>query len=202
MDIFIQPVAMICNGEQYEKDLRTPLLEMGYREECIEDLEDWKNCCLLVNNYMGEIGVLTNLPVSTAEYFGRILIGEYDPKRFLYLASIKGTGTKAATDFFLKEGNIVINDNGVVGLVVGDKLKVIVQKNGDVVDVSSTEENYEDLLQIEEIREYEDFIPTPSEFLHMSVKEHYRNSKMIWKKKIKNEQISNTRESVFLPQLT
>ena len=179
MEKFIQPVAMICTEEEYERDLRIPLLKMGYKEKCIGD---WKSCPLLVTNYMKEAGLLSNTPASNAENHKRLLVDGYDPKMFLYLASIKGAGTRATVNKLLKEGNIVVNDNDVVGLVVGNQLKVIVQKNGNIVDISSTEENYEDLLQIEEIREYEDFIPTPSEFLRMSAEEHYRNSRMIWRK--------------------
>ena len=103
-DEFLQPVAMICTEEEYERDLRIPLLKMGYKEKCIGD---WKSCPLLVTNYMKEAGLLGNLPASNAENHKRLLVDGYDPERFLYLASIKGTGTKATVNKLLKEGNII-----------------------------------------------------------------------------------------------
>ena len=32
---FTQPVSMKCSEEQYNRDLREPLLAMGYREDCL-----------------------------------------------------------------------------------------------------------------------------------------------------------------------
>ena len=35
MSKFIQPVSMVVTKEQYERDLRQPLLDMGYEEVSI-----------------------------------------------------------------------------------------------------------------------------------------------------------------------
>ena len=36
---FIQPVSMQVTQEQYERDLREPLLKIGYEEVCFTDLD-------------------------------------------------------------------------------------------------------------------------------------------------------------------
>lgn len=83
--MFTQPVSMYCIKEWYEKDLRQPLLDMGY--EWI-DTSRWNNPLILVNNYSGVLGWISNVPASSTRYHNRYFIDHYNPKLFLALAAM------------------------------------------------------------------------------------------------------------------
>ena len=54
---FIQPVSMRVTKEQYERDLRQPLLKMGYEEA----LSDWTLHPILTTNLIGNDSYLSNI---------------------------------------------------------------------------------------------------------------------------------------------
>ena len=85
MSKFIQPVSMRVTREQYEKDLRAPLLAMGYEEKLITSFADDP---ILVNNYIMEFGKITNLSEYNAKAFNRHFIPDYNPEYFLAVAAM------------------------------------------------------------------------------------------------------------------
>ena len=85
MSKFIQPVSMQVTKEQYERDLREPLLAMGYEEENISNFSD---CPIINNNYGGKMGVISNTGGICGEDFNRHFIPEYNPEYFLAVASM------------------------------------------------------------------------------------------------------------------
>ena len=88
MNIFTQAVSMYCNKEQYEADLRKPLLDMGYEEICVTL---WEICPVITNNGGDRLGEVTNIFHSTAEKYNRYFIDHYNPKLFLALAAMRKT---------------------------------------------------------------------------------------------------------------
>ena len=87
--MFIQAVSMYCNKEQYEADLRQPLLDMGYNE-CDTD-GWWELCPVITNNYGGRFGHVTNIGNSYINKYNRYFINHYNPKLFLALAAMRKT---------------------------------------------------------------------------------------------------------------
>ena len=55
---FIQPVSMQVTKEQYERDLREPLLKMGYKEK---EIVNWDISPILATNYAKIKHIMTNL---------------------------------------------------------------------------------------------------------------------------------------------
>ena len=82
---FITPVSMPCTQEQYERDLRKPLLEMGYEERTITN---WKITPILTNNFLGKVGLVCNVEVFTKHDNDRYYIHHYNPQLFLALAAM------------------------------------------------------------------------------------------------------------------
>jgi ribosomal protein S6 len=85
MSKFIQPVSMRVTREQYEKDLRKPLLSMGYEEAVITS---FSNTPILVNNYGGKNGILSNTNGEAAKIENRHFIPNYNPEYFLAVAAM------------------------------------------------------------------------------------------------------------------
>ena len=82
---FIQPVSMRVTQEQYEKDLRDPLLAMGYEENLITS---FSHTPILVNNYGGRNGILSNTSEEAAIIENRHFIPDYNPEYFLAVAAM------------------------------------------------------------------------------------------------------------------
>ena len=95
--MFIQAVSMYCNKEQYEADLRKPLLDMGYEEICVTL---WEICPVITNNGGDRLGEVTNIFHSTAEKYNRYFIDHYNPKLFLALAAMRKTEFSPSGNYF------------------------------------------------------------------------------------------------------
>ena len=85
MSKFTTAVCMACTQEQYERDLRKPLLNMGYRETDIRGIDNYP---FIVNNHCGELGVITNLSNLADDRYDRYLIDHYNPELYLGLAAM------------------------------------------------------------------------------------------------------------------
>ena len=82
---FIQPVSMRVTQEQYLRDLREPLLAMGYEEKTISDFD---LSPILTNNYGDIMGVVSNTDEDAIKTRNRHFIPEYDPGYFLAVAAM------------------------------------------------------------------------------------------------------------------
>ena len=82
---FIQPVSMRVTQEQYERDLRQPLLAMGYEEILISD---FCLCPILTNNYGNNMGLVSNTGNDTIKFHSRHYIHECNPEYFLAVAAM------------------------------------------------------------------------------------------------------------------
>ena len=82
---FIQPVSMRVTQEQYERDLREPLLAMGYREMLLTSFIENP---ILVNNYIEVLGEVSNQVEFAAEISNRHYIPDYNPEYFLAVAAM------------------------------------------------------------------------------------------------------------------
>lgn len=82
---FRQPVSMQVTKEQYEKDLREPLLRMGYKEVCEKE---WEDMPILVTNFGNTIGEVSNTSKLHKENYNRHFIDHYNPKLFLAIAAM------------------------------------------------------------------------------------------------------------------
>lgn len=83
--MFIQPVSMECTQEQYERDLKEPLLEMGYTEI---GLTRWNKHPYLVTNFLDFKNVLSKVHNAFWESNGLYFIDHYNPELFLALAAM------------------------------------------------------------------------------------------------------------------
>lgn len=86
MSKFIQPVSMVVTKEQYERDLRQPLLDMGY-----EELSIWNEFDIypiVTNNEIDRLGYLGRVKEDRAKYYDRHFIDHYNPKLFLAIAAM------------------------------------------------------------------------------------------------------------------
>lgn len=114
---FIQPVSMRVTEEQYERDLREPLLKMGYKEYGINF--NSKGYDYLATNFANYNNEITNLKEECRDINNRYFIPDYNPKLLLAIA--------AMTD---KESPIVgewLVWNSVYASVGGYKIGDIVQ---------------------------------------------------------------------------
>ena len=82
---FRQPVSMQVTKEQYEKDLREPLLRMGYLEHA---LGEWMTASILVTNYGNTGFYISNTINEYKKRHNRYFIPEYNPKLFLVIAAM------------------------------------------------------------------------------------------------------------------
>ena len=82
---FIQPVSMQVTQEQYERDLREPLLKMGYKEIY---MIGWDETPILATNYGGIKYGINNIAKGCKEHNNRYFIPEYNPKLFLAITAM------------------------------------------------------------------------------------------------------------------
>ena len=82
---FIQPVSMRVTEEQYLRDLRQPLLAMGYEEKNISDFD---SSPILTNNYGDIMGVVSNTDEIAIKTRNRHFIPDYNPEYFLAVAAM------------------------------------------------------------------------------------------------------------------
>lgn len=82
---FTQPVSMQVTKEQYEKDLREPLLRMGYLEQTISE---WMSAPILVTNYDNKGFYISNTLNEYKKRHNRYFVPKYNPKLFLAIAAM------------------------------------------------------------------------------------------------------------------
>ena len=85
MSKFITAVSVACTQKQYKRDLRKPLLDMGYKACQFDRFKDFP---ILVNNLDGEMGSLSNMLPSFKEEHDRYFIDHYNPELYLALAAM------------------------------------------------------------------------------------------------------------------
>jgi len=105
--MFTQPVSMECSQEHYERDLKNPLLEMGYSEA---DLASWNKCPYLITNYMGVKNRISNTDNPVYARNGRYFIDHYNPELFLALAAMTEMKTVSG-DKFGGKGEWIVKNN-------------------------------------------------------------------------------------------
>lgn len=80
---FKTPVSMEVTPEQFKKDLKEPLLKLGYYDKTLGQ------CKILVNNECGHKGILNNYSSDTIKTdYNRHFIKEYNVELFLALAAM------------------------------------------------------------------------------------------------------------------
>ena len=52
---------MECTQKQYEKDLKQPLLDLGYREVCFTN---WQDSNILTNTLNNQLGFISNIDLN------------------------------------------------------------------------------------------------------------------------------------------
>jgi hypothetical protein len=84
---FTQPVSMKCSQEQYNRDLKEPLLAMGYREHCLT-LNGHGDEFIATNIGGGNHNTVSDIYFEYKNRHGRYFIEEYNPELFLALAGM------------------------------------------------------------------------------------------------------------------
>ena len=82
---FIQPVSMRVTQDQYLRDLREPLLRMGYLELGVAE---WVAAPVLVTNYANTGFYISNTINEYKKRHNRYFIPEYNPEYFLAVAAM------------------------------------------------------------------------------------------------------------------
>lgn len=86
---FTQPVSMKVTEEQFERDLKQPLLDFGYD---ICDIGNWNQFPYLVTNYDARHIRCSNSTHSLHKLNNRFFIDHYNPKLFLAIAAMTNQG--------------------------------------------------------------------------------------------------------------
>ena len=86
MSKFIQPVSMVVTKEQYKRDLKQHLLEMGYKE--VREWNEYDIYPIITNNEGDRLGKLGRVKEDRAEHYNRYFIDHYNPKLFLAIAAM------------------------------------------------------------------------------------------------------------------
>lgn len=115
---FMQPVSMRVTKDQYERDLREPLLAMGYKEVVIEK---WGELPILVTNLGSAPHHLSKTRESLKTEYNRYFIDHYNPELFLAIAAMTDKEspivgewlacTEGSSLFGYKIGQVVQNNN-------------------------------------------------------------------------------------------
>lgn len=84
---FSCPVSMQITREQYEKDLKRGLLDLGYRE--VDFAWNSENCEILCTNFQGVLDSLSNVWNGDRGSYNRYSINHYNPELFLALAGMR-----------------------------------------------------------------------------------------------------------------
>jgi hypothetical protein len=84
---FITPVSMQVTQEQYENDLKEPLVKMWYE---MVSLGYFNQCTYLVTNYSSNANVVTNIGAGSKQDNNRHFIDHYNPELFIALAAMTG----------------------------------------------------------------------------------------------------------------
>ncbi len=88
MSKFIQPVSMVVTKEQYKRDLRQPLLDMGYEEGIFGDFRTFP---VLITSFKNN-SVVTNVAIDFIANKDYYFIDHYNPKLFLAIAAMTNEG--------------------------------------------------------------------------------------------------------------
>ena len=105
---FIQPVSMRVTKEQYERDLRQPLLKMGYEEA----LSDWTLHLILTTNLIGNDSYLSNIRDYRKSYNSRYFIPDYNPQLFLAIAAMSNIEYGIYGEWWYCTENVKMLSNG------------------------------------------------------------------------------------------
>jgi len=84
---FIQPISMQCTYNQFEKDIKQPLIQMGYQIGVLFCYNDSSNH-YICNNQNSNLGRVANISDKYCQANRRYLIREYNPALFLALAAM------------------------------------------------------------------------------------------------------------------
>ena len=112
---FTQPVSLQVTKEQYEKDLREPLLRMGYLELGVVE---WVAAPVLVTNYGNSGFYISNTINEYKKRHNRYFVPEYNPEYFLAVAAmtneelgIVGEWWKCINDVVMESNKITYYNN-------------------------------------------------------------------------------------------
>ena len=155
---FIQPVSMRVTKEQYERDLREPLLKMGYEEACMIYWD--KN--LFLATFSG-----VNNPFMTNIKNGRgFVIPEYNPKLFLAIAAMTDKETPIVGEWlvcidemayiisgykvgeFVKNGNPNIELNWFRRATLQELIEKYTNQKQDIMKKEITNEQFNELKNL------------------------------------------------------
>ena len=106
---FIQPVSMRVTKEQYERDLRQPLLKMGYEEIMIKK---WEDIPILVTNLGSTRRHLSNTTESLKTKHHRYFIPDYNPEFFLAIAAMSNIEYGIYGEWWYCTENVKMLSNG------------------------------------------------------------------------------------------
>lgn len=126
MTKFSTPVSMQVTKEQYEKDLRDPLLKMGYKEYEVLFMD---NNRFIVTNHCGQNGVVTDLGIfwNCEKEHNRYFIDHYNPELFLALAGMRDDKEIRVGDWVILNlhGGTVYNVDDISIIYTAKKIKIL-----------------------------------------------------------------------------
>lgn len=105
MKKFIQPVSMQVTKEQYEKDLKQPLKDLGYSSGFFTNKYP-----ILVNNLAGSIGQYSDIDFDSRNKYNRYFIDHYNPELFLAICAMNSETCGISGEYWVYIGNSDIKD--------------------------------------------------------------------------------------------
>ena len=132
---FTQPVSMQVTKEQYEKDLREPLLRMGYKEfNGLYWVDDGNYLVTNIDRKNDGICILDNDAIYR---YNRYFINHYNPKLFLAIAAMSNVEYGIYGEWWYCINNVEMEGSGKIEYNRG-KLYMGLD-NGRIVDNSKSE---------------------------------------------------------------
>lgn len=205
MKNFITPVSMQVTEEQFEKDLRQPLLDLWYKLSVVDFFDR-----VLVNDY-GE-NEINDLMYGNREYHDRYFIGKYNPTLFLALCAMTEGDTPIVGEYMICLKNV--DDSGTWKSSKGEIIKVVsISDCGDPMQKGSfgkrfSEEHYRKATKEELINHFTKENTTKEtmktfKVTRQNLKNIYDVACQDWKTridKLTTEYLGNFKESGELPE--
>lgn len=103
---------MAVTQEQYERDLKKPLLDLGYYESSIYDWDAWKILCTFASNNPNQ---LINLGKYECTNYHRHFIDHYNPELFLAIAAMSDEKYGIPGEWWMREGEYDTRSSFTIG---------------------------------------------------------------------------------------
>jgi hypothetical protein len=101
--MYTQAVSMKVTQEQFDRDLKQPLIELGYK---LINPSIFNERDTLANNYLGNLGIVINIKNRDKERYNRYFIKKYNPDLFLSVCAMSDVPNGIVGEYIKYNGEI------------------------------------------------------------------------------------------------